>query len=46
MIVATGILGASAEMSELEILAEPTPLNPRGTLWRILIGYAPFLVLR
>jgi len=46
MIVATGSLGASAEISEWLILGAPTCWKPRGTVWRILIGYVPFLLLR
>jgi hypothetical protein len=46
MIVATGNLGASAEMSAESILGEPTFLKPRGTVPRILIGYVPFGLLR
>lgn len=39
--VATGISGARACNNEVSILGGPTSWSPRGTVWRILMGYFP-----
>lgn len=46
MIVATGSSPAIAETSSGSMTGGPTCWKPRGTVWRILMGYFPAAVLR